>query len=81
MFCVPFVTSLLGADILLSTSFTNASVNVYFFDTYKRLGFIAHIIATIILILFEYTLYYSVDFIVNLVLIAKLCVRLGLYCP
>ena len=28
--CVPFVTSLLGVDVLLNTMFTNASVNVYF---------------------------------------------------
>jgi hypothetical protein len=52
-----------------------------FYDRYKRLDFIAHTIATRILFGVNVHVYYSVDLIANLVLIVKLCVRFGLYCP
>jgi len=44
-----------------------------FYDRCKRLDFIAHIIATRILFGMNVHVYYSVDFIVILVLIVKLC--------
>jgi len=71
-FCVSFVTSQEQISYLALYLLMHQLMFI-FYDRCKRLDFIAHIIATRILFGMNVHVYYSVDFIVILVLIVKLC--------